>query len=154
MMAVGTSEMVKASNAIRDAEHERDKEIEELKQNRQFTAEIQKLVQSAVNLLTVLSGRVTAMERQTQSVILWEPVIKAMEDVMKAAENVADNRLVYSQNVSGLINTLRENVEEILALLKQQVVERVQKKHTQIQVQLPSKECSASRVKVLVQKTT
>ncbi len=118
MMAVGTSEMVKAANATRDAEQERDKEIEELKQNLQFTAEIQKLVQSAVNLLTVLSGRVTAMERQTQSVIHWEPVIKAMEDVMKAAENVAENRLVYSQNVSGLINTLRENVEEILALLK------------------------------------
>ncbi len=113
MMAVGTSEMVKAANAIRDAEHERNKEIEELKQNLQFTAEIQKLVQSAVNLLTVLSGRV-----RTQSVILWEPVIKAMEDVMKAAENVAENRLVYSQNVSGLINNLRENVEEILALLK------------------------------------
>lgn len=117
MMAVGASEMVKASNAIRDAEHERDKEIEELKQNLQFTAEIQKLVRSAVNLLTVLSIIVTAMERQTQSFIFWEPVIKAMEDVMKAAENVAENRLVYSQNVSGLINTLRENVGEILALL-------------------------------------
>ncbi|XP_016298751.1 uncharacterized protein LOC107655690 [Sinocyclocheilus anshuiensis] len=154
MMSVGASEIVKASNAIRDAENELkkqesqlnensmkvsdyqskianiqneteetvkllnklEKEIEDLKQHLQFTAELQETVRRAVNLLTLLSGRATVLEKQTQSFILWEPVIKAMKDVMKAAENVAENRLLYSQSLPGLINTLRENVGEILAL--------------------------------------
>ncbi len=34
------------------------------------------------------------------------------------------------------------------------VVERVLKKHTQVNVPLPSKKCSVSRLKVLVQTTT
>ncbi|KAL1251636.1 hypothetical protein QQF64_019432 [Cirrhinus molitorella] len=106
MMAVGASKIVKASNAI-DAENARKREIEELKQ---FTADIQEMVKKTVNLLTVISGRVTVMERQ--SVILWEPVKKAMEDVMKAAEIVAKHQLS-----SGLINTLRKNVGEMMALL-------------------------------------
>ncbi|KAI2650605.1 hypothetical protein H4Q32_000632 [Labeo rohita] len=117
MMAVETSEIVKASNAIRDAENAREREIEELKQNLQFTADIQEMVRRAVNLLNVLKGRLAVVDRQTQSFIFWEPVKKAMEDVMKAAEKVAENRLVFGQNVSGLVNTLRENIEEILALI-------------------------------------
>ncbi|KAL0160734.1 hypothetical protein M9458_044459, partial [Cirrhinus mrigala] len=89
-------ESVKASNAITDAKNAIEAEIEELKQNLQFTADIQEMVRRAVNLLNVLKGRLTVMDRQTQSFIFWEPVKKAMEDVMKAAEKVAENRLVFS----------------------------------------------------------
>ncbi|XP_052398699.1 uncharacterized protein LOC127946275 [Carassius gibelio] len=154
MLSVGTSEIVKASNAISDAENELkkhesqvneksmkvsdyqskiaaiqketeetvklintlEKENEELKQHLHFTADIQETVRRAVTLLTVLSGRVTVLEKQTKSFIIWEPVIKAMEDVMEAAEKVVKNQFLRSQGLQEFINTLRDNVREILAL--------------------------------------
>ncbi|KAK2903234.1 hypothetical protein Q8A67_007947 [Cirrhinus molitorella] len=92
------------------------REIEEIKQQLEFTAAFQEMVREAVKLLSVLSGRVTVVERQTQRFIHWQPVIKAMEDVVKAAGNVAENQFLYSQGVSSLIYTLRENVGRLLAL--------------------------------------
>ncbi|XP_056126315.1 uncharacterized protein si:dkey-85k15.4 [Rhinichthys klamathensis goyatoka] len=92
------------------------REIEEVKQHLEVTADFQHVVRKAVTLLSVLSGRVTVLEKQTQRFILWEPVIKCMEDVMKATGNVAENRLLYRQGVPGFINALRENVGGLLAL--------------------------------------
>ncbi|XP_056331766.1 uncharacterized protein LOC130243573 [Danio aesculapii] len=91
-------------------------EIEEVKQHLDYTADIQEMVRKAVNLLSVVSGRVTALERQTRRFILWEPVIKVMEEVMEAVTNVVENRLLYSHGVAALMRTLRENVGELLAL--------------------------------------
>ncbi|XP_016337758.1 uncharacterized protein LOC107685623 [Sinocyclocheilus anshuiensis] len=92
------------------------REIEEVKQHLEGTAAFQEVVRRAVNLLSVLSGRVTVLERQTQRFIFWQPVINAMEDVVKVAGNIAENQFLYSQGVSGLINTLRENIGGVLAL--------------------------------------
>ncbi|CAM4699075.1 hypothetical protein PO909_009172 [Leuciscus waleckii] len=106
-------------NEIKETEKVLDKiqrEIEEVKQRLELIANYQQLTRKAVNLLSVLSGRATVLERQTQRFILSGPVIKCMEDVMKAAENVAENRLLYSQGVPGSINTLKENVGDLLAL--------------------------------------
>lgn len=91
-------------------------EIETVQKHLQSTGDIQELVRRAMNLLSVLSGRVNVLEKQTQRFILWEPVAKAMEDVMKAVANIAENRLFYSHGIQGLINTLRENVGGLLAL--------------------------------------
>ncbi|KAL0172452.1 hypothetical protein M9458_032763, partial [Cirrhinus mrigala] len=66
-------------------------ETDKLKQHLEVTAAFQEMVRRAVNLLGILTGRVTVLERQTQRFILWQPVIKAMEDVLKAAGNVAEN---------------------------------------------------------------
>ncbi|XP_018946843.1 uncharacterized protein LOC109075388 isoform X2 [Cyprinus carpio] len=92
------------------------KETEEVKQHLEGTAAFQEVVRRAVNLLSVLRGRVTVLERQTQRSISWQPVTNAMEDVVKAAGDIAENRLLYSQGVSGLINTLRENIGGVQAL--------------------------------------
>ncbi|XP_016119335.1 uncharacterized protein [Sinocyclocheilus grahami] len=92
------------------------RETEEVNQHLEVTAEFQEIVRKAVNAVSVLRGRVTVLERQTQRFVLWQPVIKAIKDVMKAAENVAGDRLLYSQGVSGLINTLREKTGELEAL--------------------------------------
>ncbi|KAF4115183.1 hypothetical protein G5714_002672 [Onychostoma macrolepis] len=91
-------------------------EIEMVQKHLQSTGDIQELVRRAMNLLSVLSGRVNVLEKQTQRFILWEPVVKAMEDVMKAVANIAENRLFYSHGIQDLINTLRENVGGLLAL--------------------------------------
>lgn len=91
-------------------------ETERVQRHLQSTGHIQEMVRKAVNLLSVLRGRVTVLERQTQRFILWEPVVQIMEDVMKAIVNIAENRLLYSQGAPRLINTLRENVAGLLAL--------------------------------------
>ncbi len=91
-------------------------EIEVVQKHLQSTGDIQELVRRAVNLLSVLSGRVSVLEKQTQRFIFWEPVVKVMEDVMKAVANIAENQLFYSHGIQGLINTLRENVGGLLAL--------------------------------------
>lgn len=91
-------------------------EIEGLKQHLVEIAEIQKTVRQAVHLLSVLSGRVAVLEKQTQRLIIWVPVMKVMEDVMKAALKIAENQFFYSRGLPGIINTLRENMDRILAI--------------------------------------
>ncbi len=91
-------------------------EIEVVQKHLQSTGDIQELVRRAVNLLSVLSGRVSVLEKQTQRVIFCETVVKLMEDVMKAVANIAENQLFYSHGIQGLINTLRENVGGLVAL--------------------------------------
>lgn len=92
-------------------------EIEEVKQHLEGTAAFQEVVRRAVHLLSVLSGRVSVLERQTQHFISWSPVINVMEDTFTTvAGNIAENRLLYSQGLFGLINTLRENIGGVLAL--------------------------------------
>ncbi|KAK9960696.1 hypothetical protein ABG768_008539 [Culter alburnus] len=92
------------------------KDIEKVKQNQVVTADFQEIVRKAVRLLSGLSGRVTVLESQTRRFILWGPVVKVMEDVMKAVGNVAENRLLCNQGVPVFIKALRENVGELLAL--------------------------------------
>ncbi|XP_056331460.1 uncharacterized protein si:dkey-85k15.6 [Danio aesculapii] len=113
------SKISKIESEIEETDELLDKiqcEIEEVKQHLDYTADIQEMVRKAVNLLSVVSGRVTALERQTRRFILWEPVIKVMEEVMEAVTNVADNRLLYNHGVGGLMRILLENVGELLAL--------------------------------------
>ncbi|KAL0172558.1 hypothetical protein M9458_032869 [Cirrhinus mrigala] len=92
-------------------------EIKEVQKHLEDTGNIQNMVRRSVNLLSVLSGRITAVERQTQRFILWQPVVNAMEDVMKAVVIISENQLLYNDGVPGhLINTLKENVGGLLAL--------------------------------------
>ncbi|KAL0172562.1 hypothetical protein M9458_032873 [Cirrhinus mrigala] len=88
-------------------------EIKEVQKHLEDTGNIQNMVRRSVNLLSVLSGRITAVERQTQRFILCQPVVKAMDDVMKAVVIIAEN----NDGIPGrLINTLRKKVGELQAL--------------------------------------
>ncbi|XP_051722588.1 uncharacterized protein LOC127497865 [Ctenopharyngodon idella] len=106
------NEIEQTNEALKNIEWE----IKGVQTHLKGTGEIQEMVRKAMNFLGVLGGRVTVLERQTQCFILWEPVVKTMEDVMKAVVNIAENRLLYSQGVPGLINALRENVGGLRAL--------------------------------------
>ncbi|KAK7157482.1 hypothetical protein R3I93_008848 [Phoxinus phoxinus] len=113
------SEISTIQNEIKETDkllNKIQREIKEVKQHLEVTADFQQIVKKAVNLLSVLSGSATVLEKHTRQFIFWEPVIKLMEDVMKAAGNVAENRLLYRQGVPGFINALRENVGGLLAL--------------------------------------
>lgn len=91
-------------------------EIEGVKKNLEDTGNIQEMVRRAVNLLSVLSGRVNVLEKQTSHFIQWQPVVKTLEDVMKAVIDIAENRLLYGDINTGIINSLRENVGRLVAL--------------------------------------
>ncbi len=62
------------------------------------------------------------------------------------------------QKLQKLPGLMAQTWADFLAIIEirnnKSVVERVLKKHTQVEVPLPSKKRSASRVKILVQKTT
>ncbi|KAF5890088.1 cancer-associated 1 protein-like isoform X2, partial [Clarias magur] len=66
-------------------------------------AEFQKKARSAIQLLGVLSGRANAAELQTRRFILQEPVVKVMDDVMKATEQITGNELLNSNDMPRLI---------------------------------------------------
>lgn len=90
--------------------------IEWLQQRLVAVAEIQQNFRTAVTHMSVLSGTVNVLESHTRSRIYWEPVIKMIQDVGNAVITIANNQLLYSQNVPALINTLSENIRGLKAL--------------------------------------
>ncbi|KAF4080824.1 hypothetical protein AMELA_G00175710 [Ameiurus melas] len=88
-------------------------EIQKVKKQIESVAEFQEKVRSAVHLLCVLSGRVSVAEHQTRRFILQEPVMKLMEDVMKATEKITGNELLYNNNMPKLLDQLKENSQRL-----------------------------------------
>lgn len=92
------------------------KDIKEVKHQLEISGDFQEKVRRATHLLSVLRGRVSVLETQTRSFILWRPVVNMIKHVMMAAGFMAENRLVCSEDVPDLINALRENMNGLLAL--------------------------------------
>ncbi|KAK2864893.1 hypothetical protein Q7C36_004047 [Tachysurus vachellii] len=90
--------------------------IQKVKKQKQSVAEFQEKVRGAVNLLGVLSGRVSVAEHQTRRFILQEPVMKVMEDVMKAIEQITGNELLSGNDLPRLINQMKENNQRLAAI--------------------------------------
>ncbi|KAK3525093.1 hypothetical protein QTP86_015268 [Hemibagrus guttatus] len=87
-----------------------------VKKLKDSVAKFQEKVRSAVNLLGVLSGRISVAEHQTRRFILQEPVLKVMEDVMKAIEQITGNELLYSNDLPRLISQMKENNRQLAAI--------------------------------------
>ncbi|XP_027014805.2 uncharacterized protein LOC125145274 [Tachysurus fulvidraco] len=90
--------------------------IEKVKKQSQSVAKFQQNLRGAVNLLGVLSGRVSVAEGLTRRSILQEPVMKVMEDVMKAIEQITGNELLYRNDLPRLINQMKENNQRLAAI--------------------------------------
>ncbi|XP_055065652.1 uncharacterized protein [Misgurnus anguillicaudatus] len=90
--------------------------IKWLQQRLAAIAEIQKKFRTAVHFMGILSGRVNVLESHTRSCIYWEPVIKIMQDVGNAVTAIANNELLYNQDVSRLINRLSKKMKKLEAL--------------------------------------
>ncbi|KAK3505730.1 hypothetical protein QTP70_020447 [Hemibagrus guttatus] len=111
---------------ISQTEHGLSQKNYELNQTREETQRVRKLIESvakfqekvrsAVNLLGVLSGRVSVAEHQTRRFILQEPVMKVMEDVMKAIEQITGNELLCSNDLPRLISQMKENNRQLAAI--------------------------------------
>ncbi|XP_022522454.2 uncharacterized protein LOC111188187 [Astyanax mexicanus] len=99
-----------------DAIEQIRKKIQKLKEQRAAVAEFQSTVRKAVRILSILSGRVSAVECQTRRFIHLEPVMKVMEDVMKAAGDIGGNQLLSDEDVPRLLNTMRENNRKLAAI--------------------------------------
>ncbi|KAK3524993.1 hypothetical protein QTP86_012199 [Hemibagrus guttatus] len=108
---------------ISQTEHDISQKDDELNQTRkgiqivkeqiEVVAKFQEKVRSAVNLLGVLSGRVSVTEHQTRRLILQEPVMKVLEDVMKAIEQITGNELLYSNDLPKLISQMTEKNQQL-----------------------------------------
>ncbi|KAI5087518.1 hypothetical protein C0J45_22917, partial [Silurus meridionalis] len=90
-------------------------EIQKVKKQIKSVAEFQNKVRSAVHLLSVLSGKASVAEHQTRRFILQEPVMKVMEDVMKAANEFTGNELLYNEDIPRLIDQMKENIQRLTA---------------------------------------
>lgn len=90
--------------------------IHKLKKQIESLAEFQKKVRRAVHFLGVLSGKVSVAEHQTRRFILQEAVMKVMEDVMKATEQIRGNELLYDSDMPRLINQMKENSQRLAAI--------------------------------------
>ncbi|XP_053539937.1 uncharacterized protein LOC128634051 [Ictalurus punctatus] len=92
---------------------ETHEEIQKVKKQIESVAEFQEKVRSAVHLLGVLSGRASVAEHQTCRFILQEPVMKVMEDVMKATEKITGNELLYNNDIPRFLDQLKENSQRL-----------------------------------------
>ncbi|KAI5608664.1 hypothetical protein C0J50_6558 [Silurus asotus] len=91
-------------------------EIQKVKKQIESVAEFQNKVRIAVHLLSVLSGKASVAEHQTRRFILQEPVMKVMEDVMKAANEITGNELLYNEDIPRLIDQMKENNQRLTAI--------------------------------------
>ncbi|KAK3508178.1 hypothetical protein QTP70_015963 [Hemibagrus guttatus] len=82
--------------------------IQIVKKQIEAVAELQEKVRSAVNLLGALSGKARVAEHQTRRLLLQEPVMKVMEDVMNAIEQITRNDLQHYNDLPRLIDQLKE----------------------------------------------
>ncbi|MCI4395235.1 hypothetical protein PGIGA_G00177920 [Pangasianodon gigas] len=91
-------------------------EIQKVKKQIESVAEFQQKVRRAIHLLGALSGRVSVAEHQTRRFILQEPVMRVMEDVMKATEQITGNELLYYNDMPRLIHQMKENNQRLAAI--------------------------------------
>lgn len=101
---------------------QKDREIEEIrgkiqktKKQREAVAEFQSKVRRAVHILGVLNGKAHVVENQTHRLILQEPVMKVMEDLMKLAGDITGNQLLSNEGIPKLIDRMRENNRRLAA---------------------------------------
>ncbi|XP_037396085.1 uncharacterized protein LOC119263709 [Pygocentrus nattereri] len=85
-------------------------EIGKVNQQRDAIAEFQEKVRSAVRVLSELSGTSSVAEIQTRRYILQGPVMKVMEDLMKAADKIAGNWLCLPDSEYEKMNAGRVHV--------------------------------------------
>lgn len=90
--------------------------ILKVKKQIESVAEFQRKARSAIQLLGVLSGRASVAEHQTRRFILQEPVVKVMEDVMRATEQITGNELLNSNDMPRLISKMKENNQRLAAI--------------------------------------
>ncbi|KAL6460756.1 hypothetical protein MHYP_G00307220 [Metynnis hypsauchen] len=90
------SKISKAERNIKQKHEKADrihKEIGKVNQQRDAIVEFQEKVRRAVHVLSEMNGTSRVAEIQTRKFILQEPVMKVMEDLMKAADRITGNQL-------------------------------------------------------------
>ncbi|KAF5905979.1 cancer-associated 1 protein-like isoform X2 [Clarias magur] len=90
--------------------------IWKVKKQIKSVAEFQMKARSAAQLLGVLGGRASVAEYQTRRFILQKPVVKVMEDMIKATEQITGNELLNSNDMPRLISKMKENNQRLAAI--------------------------------------
>ncbi|KAL7883423.1 hypothetical protein SRHO_G00010810 [Serrasalmus rhombeus] len=89
---------------------------QKVKEQREAVADFQKKVREAVHVLSGLSGKARVAEVQTRRFILQKPVMKVMENLMKAAGEITGNQLLSAEGIPKLINEIKENNRKLAAI--------------------------------------
>ncbi|XP_036422010.1 uncharacterized protein LOC118805367 [Colossoma macropomum] len=90
-----TERKIKQKHKKADRIHE---EIEKVNQQRDAVAEFQEKVRSAVHVLSEMGGTSRVAEVQTRRFIIQGPVMKVMEDLVKAADKITGNWLCLTDS--------------------------------------------------------
>ncbi|TTU44325.1 hypothetical protein Baya_16263 [Bagarius yarrelli] len=90
--------------------------IQQVKQQMESVGEFQNKLRSAVNLLGLLSGKVSVVEHQTRKSILQMPIMKVMEDVMNAMMKITGNELLYGEDMFRLVQQIKANERRLKAV--------------------------------------
>ncbi|KAI4885604.1 hypothetical protein NFI96_005383 [Prochilodus magdalenae] len=112
----------KIAQTERDMKQKRDrveqiqKEIQQVKEQRKAVADFQKSVRKAVRILSGLSGKARVAESQTRRFILQEPVMTVMEDLMKAAGDIAGDQLISNDEIPKLLRAMKESSRKLAAI--------------------------------------
>ncbi|KAI4888450.1 hypothetical protein NFI96_031098 [Prochilodus magdalenae] len=99
-----------------DRVEEIHKEIQQVKEKREAVADFQKNVRKVVHTLSGLSGKAGVAECQTRRFILPEPVMAVMEDLMKAAGDIAGDQLLSNKEIPKLLSAIKENSRKLAAI--------------------------------------
>ncbi|KAI4896570.1 hypothetical protein NFI96_024820 [Prochilodus magdalenae] len=99
-----------------DRVEEIHKEIQQVKEKREAVADFQKNVRKVVHTLSGLSGKAGVAECQTRRFILPEPVMTVMEDLMKAAGDIAGDQLLSNKEIPKLLSAIKENSRKLAAI--------------------------------------
>ncbi|KAL7826679.1 hypothetical protein AOLI_G00318880 [Acnodon oligacanthus] len=89
---------------------------QKVKEQRRAVADFQEKVRKAVHVLGGLSGKARVAEIQTRRFILQKPVMKVMEDLMKAAGEITGNQLLSAEGIPKLLSEIKENKRKLAAI--------------------------------------
>ncbi|KAL7826672.1 hypothetical protein AOLI_G00318810, partial [Acnodon oligacanthus] len=112
----------KISQTESDIKQKRDKveqirnKTQKVKEQRGAVADFQEKVRKAVHVLGGLSGKARVAEIQTRRFILQKPVMKVMEDLMKAAGEITGNQLLSAEGIPKLLSEIKENNRKLAAI--------------------------------------
>ncbi|XP_024121107.1 uncharacterized protein LOC112142085 [Oryzias melastigma] len=89
--------------------HETQLKLQTLSVTRASVADFQSKSRRAVHQLGLLCGVGSVAELQTRRLILLEPVMNVMEEMMEALGRITGNDLLYSENMQSIMWDMRNN---------------------------------------------
>lgn len=109
----------KAERDIRDADcklHQTNTTLQHLSGRREVLADVQNKMRTAVNRLGVLAGVGSVAELQTRHLVLLEPLVKVLEQMTTALDQMTGKELLTTRDIKRLVRCMKRNQKELKCL--------------------------------------